>query len=288
MKKRMVRLFADWGIKHFPGKFDSLRKRMSESGIGIFFETYVGRMLVYAFFTLVISFFYLLIMLTIFGISILISLVSAVCISILSAGVILGIFYSYPIQIIQSKKKSIEANLPFATNHMAAIASSGIPPHAMFKLLTDAEEYGEIANQAKKIVRNMDVFGMDVSSAVREVADRSPSRELKDFLNGMVATITTGGDLKKYMENASQNALLDYKIKRGKYLESLSLYADVYIMVLIAAPLFFVSILSLMAIIGGTFLGFQIPFLMAVGVYFIIPLLNIIFILFIHFTQPVV
>jgi len=288
MKKKLVRKFADFGLKYFPGAFGGLKKKMSESGVGIFFETYVGRMLMYAFFTFVISLFYLIITLIVFGTPILLSILLSFGISILSAAVIMAVFYYYPRQMMQIKKRSIEANIPFAANHMAAIAASGVPPHAMFRLLVDAEEYGEIANQAKKIVRNVQVFGMDVSSAIREVAIRSPSEDFREFLNGIVSTITTGGDLKKYLENAAESAMLDYKLKREKYIENLSTFADVYVGVLIAAPMFFISMLSLMALVGGSLFGFSIPLLINLGVYFMIPLLNVFFIVFVHLTQPVV
>ena len=58
MKKRLVKTFAGFGLKYFPAVFSILKKKMSESGVGIYFETYVGRMLMYAFFTFVISLFY--------------------------------------------------------------------------------------------------------------------------------------------------------------------------------------------------------------------------------------
>jgi uncharacterized membrane protein len=56
--------------------------------------------------------------------------------------------------------------------------------------------------------------------------------------------------------------------------------------VLIAAPLFFISILSVMSMIGGELFGMSIPMAMNMGIYVLIPLLNILFVLFIHFTQP--
>ena len=91
----------------------------------------------------------------------------------------------------------------------------------------------------------MDIFGMDITSAVRNVADRTPSQKFKQFLVGIVSTIETGGDLKKYLETTAKEALFEYKLKREKYLQTPSTYADFYTAVLIAAPLFFVSILSI-------------------------------------------
>jgi len=71
-------------------------------------------------------------------------------------------------------------------------------------------------------------------------------------------------------------------------MQTLSTYADFYTAVLIAAPLFFVSVLSVMSLVGGSVFGLSIPNAMRIGVYAMIPLMNIMFILFIHYTQPTI
>ena len=137
-------------------------------------------------------------------------------------------------------------------------------------------------------MRNVEAFGMDVVSAMRNVADRTPSTEFRQTIYGIISTIETGGDLKKFLENAAKEALFDYRLKREKYMQTLSTYADFYTAVLIAAPLFFVSVLSVMSLVGGSVFGLSIPNAMRIGVYAMIPLMNIMFILFIHYTQPTV
>ena len=121
---------------------------------------------------------------------------------------------------------------------------------------------------------------------MKNVADRTPSAEFKQFLYGVVAMTETGGELKIYMENSAKEALVDYRLKRERYQQVVSTYADFYTAILIAAPLFFISVLSIMSLIGGQVLGMDIPTAMKLGVYLVLPLLNISFILFIHFTQP--
>jgi flagellar protein FlaJ len=176
--------------------------------------------------------------------------------------------------------------MPFAISHIASIAASGVPPYVAFKLISDVKEYGEISNEARRIVRNVEAFGMDLVSAISNVADRTPSTELKQFLYSIISTIETGGDLKKFLDNAAKEALFEYRIVREKYMQTLSTYADFYTAVLIAAPLFFISTLSVMSLVGGEVFGLSIPTAMRIGIYALIPLLNIIFIIFIHYTQP--
>ncbi|MBI5061458.1 MAG: type II secretion system F family protein [Candidatus Aenigmarchaeota archaeon] len=286
--RRMIAGLSRLGLKYFPEKFKSLKEELIQSRLGIVFENYVGRMIFFSAISFVAIFLYLSIGLLLIGLPVWFSLIGGLISGLIAAFVIFTVFYTYPFQMMASNRNSIEANMPFAINHMSAIAASGVPPHVMFRLLTDVREYGEVAKEARLVSRNVEVFGMDVTSAIKDVAKRTPSLEFRQFLNGVAATISTGGDLKKYLKNAAEESLADYKTKREKYMSTLSTYADFYTAVLIAAPLFFISILSVMSMIGGELLGMSIPAAMNLGIYILIPILNVGFLLFIHFTQPTV
>ena len=289
MYKEMVHSFANFGNKYLKGYLKPIKQEIEESDINIVYEMFVGKMLFFTIMSFIIISIYITIIFILIGnFQIWFSIISGLISGGVMSFLILTLFHTYPFQIINNKKRSIEANIPFAINHMAAIASSGVPPYIMFKLLTDIKEYGEISRVYGEIVRNIDVFGMDTIVSIKEVADRSPSNELKQFLYSFVSTITTGGDLIRFLKNAARDALFDYRLKRERYLTTLATYADFYTAVLIAAPLFFISILSVMSMIGGQIFGMSIPTLMQMGVYILIPLLNISFLMFIHFTQPAV
>lgn len=285
--KNVIRFCGKLGVRYLSKYISPLKEELLKSNLGILFEIYVGKMI---FYSLLISLLALLIVTisfpVLFKIPLWIAFVSGIILGITVFVSSLLIAYSYPFHTLTSKKTSIEANMPFAINHIAAIANSGVPPFVIFRLLMHVHEYGEITNEFRRIVRNIEVFGMDISTAVKNIADRTPSEEFKQFLYGFISTINTGGDLRKYLDNSAKEAMFDYKIRREKYLHTLSTYADFYTAVLIAAPLFFVSILSIMSLIGGQVVGLSIPTAMRLGIYILIPLLNTLFILFIHYTQP--
>ncbi len=192
----------------------------------------------------------------------------------------------YPYQKSVSRKRSIDANLPFALNHMAAIAASGVPIYVMFNLLATFKEYGEISAEAKKIVRNVDTFGLSITSSIQQVSERTPSKNFKQLLEGVRSGIETGGDLKKFLNDQAKDSLFDYRIRREKYMELLATYADFYTALLIAAPLFLVSILTVMNMIGGALGGTSIESIMVLGIFVALPLVNIAFLAFVHMTQP--
>ena len=181
-----------------------------------------------------------------------------------------------------SRRKDVETNLPFVLTHMGAVAESGVPPYIIFKLIGEFEEYGEVSKEMKKIVRNIDMFGLDPLAAVKQVADKTPSNEFKQVLLGFVTTTESGGDIKTYLKSTGQQALFDWRMKREKFLQQLSAYAEFYTGLLIAAPLFIVALFSVMSMISPTMAGFSILDLMKLSIYIIVPVLNGGFILFLR------
>lgn len=298
LKSMSVRLFGKWADSHL-AIFEPIRKPLSESGMKTLFRTYVSMIFFLSVFGFVLSFFAVLFF-AFFAVKTdtIVSLFYSSGASLVASVIIFAMAYLYPISMASGRKKSIESNMPFAINHMAAIASSGVPPSTMFKLLTRFGEYDELSKEAEKITRNIDMFGQDVATSMREVAKRTPSPAFKELLGGMTSIIETGGNLQLFLKTQSDKALFDYRLKRERYLEVLSTYADFYTAVLIMAPMFLIAILAIMNMIGGEMIGMPItgsgdifrgtykPGVMDLGIYLLIPLVNLGFIFFVHFTQP--
>lgn len=205
---------------------------------------------------------------------------------VLIAALVFLLFYLYPIQKSKSNEREIDNDLPFALAHMSAIASSGIPPEFMFELLTGFKEYGPISREAEIIVRNIKTFGMSSVTAIDTVAKRTSSANFRQVLTGIVSTIEKGGDLVGYIKQMSEKSLFDYRLKREKYLKTLGIYADIYTALLVAAPLMMLSVLAVMSIIGGNVLGLTIQDIIFLVTWLVLPLMNVIFIAFIHMTYP--
>ncbi|MBW2964050.1 type II secretion system F family protein [Candidatus Woesearchaeota archaeon] len=195
-------------------------------------------------------------------------------------------FYAYPYSKVKARRRSINTNLPFAINHMAAVSSSGVAPVRMFKLISESKEYGDVSVEIEKIVNYVEIFGYDVLTALKAVASTTPSYHFKDFLEGMVSTTQTGGDIKAYFSQKAEEAMLNYKLERQKYTETVSTYSDIYTGILIAAPLFFVAALSLVSLLGGKVGGMNVNVVIVIGTYVIIPFMNVAFMTFLELTQP--
>ena len=284
--KKSAKKYFGWIPKKYPEILKTVDSTIPKSGTSISPENYISCV----FLAIIIGYFISLTATTIiifmlFEFNILVSILLIVFIPFV-AGVlifIVGIFYPY--QKASSRNRNIETNLPFALSHMGAIASSGVPPTAIFKLLAEFKEYEVLAEEMEKISRNIDVFGLDPVSAMREVAKRTPSAKFRQLLSGIASTIEGGGNLKTYLKNAGEQSLFTWRTRRQRYLQRLSAYAEFYTGLLIAAPLFLISLFSVMHMIQPQFAGYDILDLMKISIYLIIPSLNLFFIGFLHMTQ---
>ncbi|HLD13042.1 MAG TPA: type II secretion system F family protein [Candidatus Nanoarchaeia archaeon] len=196
-----------------------------------------------------------------------------------------AIMYNAPLLIAQGRRRAIKNDLPFVIIHMAAIAGSGAQPIAMFHLVQATGEYQGIAPEIKKVLNYVNLFGYSLTSALRAVSITTPNKEFKDLLNGITSVIESGGDIKNYLKGKAEDAFNNYQQERKKYIETLSTYSDIYIGVLLAAPLLFIVTLTIINLLGGTIGGFDVGTLAFIGTYAGIPVLNIIFILFLNIIQ---
>ena len=182
--------------------------------------------------------------------------------------------------------KKIKLELPFALVHMSAVAGSGAKPIAIFELLAESSEFDELKREIKKILNYVNLFGYNLTTALRAVSKVTPSKEFKELLEGMVSTIETGGNLSGYLKEKAEDALSTYKMDRKKQVEALATYSDVYTAILIAAPLLLVVTLAIINSIGGKLAGMDVKFIAWIGVLGVMPLLNIGYFTFLKVTQP--
>lgn len=150
-----------------------------------------------------------------------------------------------------SRARDIDAKLPYALNYVATMASAGVTPGKIFDSLSQQDVYGEIANEAALIRRDLQVIGLDIVTSLSKALQRSPSVRWADLLQGAITTLTSGGDLKDYFLNKSEQYLLDNRQEQKSFMESLGVLAESFVTVVVAAPLFLLVMLSVMTSFGA-------------------------------------
>jgi flagellar protein FlaJ len=204
-------------------------------------------------------------------------------------GILLGIFLGaltylpfmyWPQMKATDRKILIEAGLPSTASYLSAMSSSGVPPDRLFYSLAGEESVApEISKESKRITRDIEIFGYDILKALKTASERSPSERFSKFLDGMSATVTSGGDLTFFL-SAESKALMKVKEEETKeFIEQLGVLSEIFMIIGVVSPLFFVVIIAILAVItkdaavGGI--------IMVLLTYFLMPILLIMMLLLI-------
>jgi len=176
-----------------------------------------------------------------------------------------------PASLAKKRGRAIDRRISGAMSFISAMASADVPVDVIFKELSKQSIYGEIAHEAEWITRDTELLGQDILTAIRQAAQRSPSAKFQDFLQGVVTTSRSGGQLKPYFLMKAEQFEKEDRLEMRKKMETLGMLAESFVTVVVAFPLFLVVIMAIMALISKNASGFVITLLYVV-VALMIPL----------------
>ncbi len=269
-------------IEPYLKEFEGLGYTMKKAGIDQSLRMYLS---IKIFWALIISCTTLLFLIAIKIISPEFSLVLVVMLPLLTFLFFLIYIWLYPSYLQGERKRKLEAGLATAASYMTAMSSAGVTPDKIFFSLAQEKSIGEaIVKDANKISRDIQIFGYDIVHALIEAAMRSPSPKYASFLEGIVATFTSGGELQRFLEVTTETLMLEKEQTEKNFIESLGVVAELFMVVGVVAPIFFVVILAMMSMLGDA--GTGSIALMMMLVYIMIPVGMLVIVLLIDMQQP--
>ncbi|MCH7722051.1 MAG: type II secretion system F family protein [Bacteroidetes bacterium] len=158
--------------------------------------------------------------------------------------------YFYPTLEKESLERSIDQELPFATINMAAISGSLVDPTKIFSIIILTKEYPTLRKEFIEVLNGINILGKNLISVLRDNAYTSPSKKLANLFNGLATTINSGGELSKFFEERSKNLLFEYRIDQEKETRAAETFMDIYISVVIAAPMIFMLLIIMIQVSG--------------------------------------
>lgn len=252
--------------------FADLGSSLQQAGLKISLHSYASMTVLLSAISLVTGFSATLAVALVFGIPIFLTILFAFGASILSGALVFGVLYGLPSFLATSRRKRMDFELPYVTSHMSILAAAGMPPARMFKLLEDSRTTPQVASEANEIVRDVEILGNDVITALEAERERSPSKVFAEVLEGLVATIRSGGNMKGYLLDSTRVMMDLRRVAAKQLVESLAAFAEVYVTLLVVFPLLIIVMFSVMAMIGGGLGGFSVITMMTLVTYGIIPI----------------
>jgi len=144
-----------------------------------------------------------------------------------------------PAFLESSRGSSMDRQLPFAASYVSAMAAANATPIQTFKSLARNEDiYGEISVDSAWIFHSMEFMGRDLVTTLKEAVDRSPSERFAEFIQGIIGTVTSGGNLKLYFLNRSEYYAQQNRAHVKDILQQMALFSEAYVVVAVALPIF--------------------------------------------------
>ena len=131
---------------------------LKRAGIKIYAETYVSLMFFVALLTLPISI--VAVVLLYFT-----QLIPLVLLVPVPAYVMIG-FIVMPMSRATERATVLEREVPFAATYITVMATGGIAPYASFKRLSNVELMPATRKEAKEIIKDVEIFGIDPLTAM--------------------------------------------------------------------------------------------------------------------------
>lgn len=188
-------------------------------------------------------------------------------------------FLYWPRMRAQDRKILLDAGLTSTASYLSAMSSSGVPPDRLFYSLAGEESVApEISKESKRITRDIEIFGYDIINALRAASERSPSDRFSKFLDGISSTITSGGDLTYYLAAETKAHMKLKEAETKEFIEQLGVLAEIFMILGVVAPLFFVIILAILGVISPDATELM-TVIMLLLTYFLMPIMLTIMIL---------
>ncbi len=192
------------------------------------------------------------------------------------------LFILYPRIRGWERKKGIDGHLPYAISWMSFMATTGVIPYMIFKKLAEAEEYfGEVSQEAKLVVKDVELLGFDFIGALRNLASVTPSTNMRTFIQGAITNALSGGEMGTYFVSKAQESLEENRKKFNEFISTLSLISEVYIIGMVAAPILVIVMFAAMMMLGGAS-----PMILMAIIYGYIPLGSLLFLILTDALTP--
>lgn len=177
----------------------------------------------------------------------------------------------------------IDKGMSSAMSFISAMSSADVNIDTIFSELGKEKIYGQVSEEAAWITRDTQLLGVDILTAIKRGANRTPSRRMQDFLQGVVTTATTGGQLKPYFLIKAEQYEKENKLDLAKRIETMGLMAETFVTVVVAFPLFLIIMIAIFSVVGsGTgmtvalwaIVALMLPIMQAVFIWMMMLLTN--------------
>ncbi len=268
------RIFGRFSPKFLSSIFE-FKDHLARAGIKIYPETYVSLMFFVSLLTLPVS----IVALVLLYFTKLLPLIFLVPIP---AYVMVG-FIVLPMSRASERASALEREMPYSATYITVMASGGIPPYMSFKRLTKVELLPAMRKEAKLLIRDVEIFGVDPLSALEKAGKNNPLDIFRDFVSGYASTVIIGGDVIHFLETKAQDIFKTRSMRVKSAAERLGMLLESFIIIMVLMSLCFYILFSVESIYST---GMDMGSGVIMYTYVFTPMLSVVFLYLAHGMQP--
>jgi flagellar protein FlaJ len=268
-------------------RFVFLKQVYERSGISRLYESYIALMLFSSVVTFAAAFVIgALLHYFLFRMAIMQSVVAVLVLSIIASITVIIMFVAYPIYHGKQRRAEIDLNLIYTTGYMGVLSAGGISVERIFDRVIQVERRPAIRELAKRLITDMRVFGVDVTSSLNDVIKHSPSEVFSKLLVGITNTLKTSGDLKSLLTFETERLLSMKREQLKKTLNTLLGLGEIYIAGVVMGPVTFIIMITILSVMGNVAFGISPIMQLNLLVFMGIPMICLIFIVILNSALP--
>ena len=143
----------------------------------------------------------------------------------------------FPVLEVNRSAIKIEKEMHMFITRMGILSLGEVGADTIFEILRQMKDYGELANEVKRIETLVDKWHTPLPESARIVARQSPSPLWSDFLDRMAFSIEAGQPIDAFMRAEQETIAEQYNTLYDTRLESVDTMKEIYVS-LVSAGLF--------------------------------------------------
>lgn len=157
----------------------------------------------------------------------------------------------WPRYVADVRGRKVDESLARTVAFVFALSRSGMAfPQVLRTLSHNRDVYGEAAEEFTVAVKEMDLFGEDMLSAVERAAIRSPSEEFGDFTENLSNVLQSGRSVSQFLNEQYERYQEEAESRQEQFLELLGALAEGYVSLFVVGPLLLITILEIIGLMG--------------------------------------
>jgi flagellar protein FlaJ len=156
----------------------------------------------------------------------------------------------YPLYVRDIAVNDIDKNLLYTVTFMLMLSKGGLAIERIIERVSETEQSNYLRSFFNKFLVNISIFGFNPQESLYDIKNRSPSELFTRFLDGIVNTIQTSGDLGKLFQFESELLIQRKEEENNELLNNLGFLSEIYVTLLIIAPLLLLVLLTTFSFAG--------------------------------------